>query len=106
MTQHLTMNDLHDQLSKITQKDLILDVRSHEEFSDGHVPGSRNIPHTEVADRQSELKGFEKIYIYCQAGRRAQVAAAMLEDLGFKNLICVSTTGMGHWRAAGFPIEK
>lgn len=106
MTRHISMEDLHHQLPNITKKDLILDVRTPEEYAAAHVPGSKNISHGEVGQHQSELQGYDRIYIYCQAGRRAQVAAATLEGQGFKNLVCVSIGGMGHWIASGFPTEK
>jgi rhodanese-related sulfurtransferase len=109
MTQHIGINDLHQQLTTIQTKDgvdLILDVRSPEEYASGHVPGSQNIPHTEVIASQNELKKYQRIFIYCQAGRRSQVAAAALESQGFQNLICVSGTGMAQWIAAGYPTEE
>ncbi len=105
MTQHISMDDLHEQLAQIGNKDLILDVRTPEEYVSGHVPGSKNIPLGEIGGRHSELHGFDKIFVYCQAGRRSQVAAMTLESLGFKNIICISTFGMGHWIASGFPVE-
>ncbi len=106
MTQHISMSDLNRQLSKITKKDLILDVRGRDEYSTGHVPGSKNIPHPEISQHQSELQGYDQIFVYCQAGRRSQIATATLESLGFKNLICVSADGMGAWISSGYPVEK
>ncbi len=102
---HISMDDLHELLPQIGPMDLILDVRTAEEYASGHVPRSKNISHTDIAQNVQGLQGYNHIYIYCQAGRRSQIAAMELEKNGFRNLICVSSAGMGHWVASGFPVE-
>ena len=106
MTQFITMNDLHEKLSSLGSKDLVLDVRTPQEFASGRVPGSKNIPFNEVEQHQKTLREYDRIYIYCQAGVRAQTAAAMLEKLGFTDLFCVSSAGMGQWIGSGYSVEK
>ena len=56
---------------------LVLDVRSQEEFQEGHVPGAINVPHDELASRLSELSGGTQrpVVVYCERGGRAGMAA-------------------------------
>lgn len=102
----ISMSDLHSLLSALDQKDLILDVRSPEEYAQGHIPGARNIQHDTVAAHVDELKAYKKVYIHCQAGRRAQVAASELMGLGLTNLVCVVYSGMQDWIDAGYLVEQ
>ena len=66
----------------------ILDVRTPEEFAEGHVPGAINIPYTELEQRASELEmeHSDELVVYCQSGRRAGIAEATLAELGFTNV--------------------
>ncbi len=86
--------------------ELLLDVRTPEEFQEGHVPGSKNIPYDQVAAHIEELKKYSKIYIHCQLGGRAGRAAMELYHLGLRNLVCAADSGMKAWMLNGFPIEK
>ena len=61
----------------------ILDVRSREEFNEGALPGSRNIPLDELRDRVDELSTRD-VLVYCQVGQRGHVAALLLSQLGFR----------------------
>ncbi|MFZ9595136.1 MAG: rhodanese-like domain-containing protein [Bdellovibrionia bacterium] len=101
----LSMHDLHEKLSQLSADELILDVRRPDEFQTAHIRGARNIPHEQVAQFASDLKKYKKIYIHCQAGRRAQVATQTLSQLGLTNLACIGNSGMGDWIAAGYPTE-
>ena len=60
---------------------VILDVRTREEYSSGHVPGAINVPYDQVADRVEEFAAFRDadVVVYCQSGKRASMAAADLK---------------------------
>ena len=84
----------------------ILDVRTPEEFAEGHIQGAINIPYTELESRYSELEmeGSEELVVYCQSGRRAGIAEAALGELGFTNVRDLD----GHiaeWKEAERPLE-
>ena len=84
----------------------ILDVRTSEEFTAGHVPGAINIPYTELEKRYSELEleSSDELVVYCQSGRRAAIAEAALSELGFTNVRDLD----GHiaaWKEAELPLE-
>lgn len=67
---------------------VILDVRTQEEYDEGHIPGSVLIPDYEIKDRaQEELKDKEQmIFVYCRSGRRSKNAAEELAGMGYKNI--------------------
>jgi phage shock protein E len=75
---------------------VVLDVRSREEYSKGHIQGAINIPHDELADRLGELRvsKSEEIVVHCQSGRRAQMAEQTLLKSGYSNVRDLA----GHWQ--------
>ena len=85
---------------------LIIDVRTPEEFGDGHVPGAINIPHDQIGDRLVELEPHRgrDVVVYCRSGRRAGFAAEALSDAGFQVLHLDGD--MKGWRAAGRAEER
>ena len=62
---------------------LLIDVRSAEEFADGHIEGARNIPVNEIETAFATLPKDKPIVVYCAVGRRAAKAAAALSSAGF-----------------------
>lgn len=67
---------------------VILDVRTEEEFSEGHIPGAILIPDYEIGEKAQEvLKDKDRmILIYCRSGRRSKLAAEVLAKLGYTNI--------------------
>lgn len=104
--QEIRMPELDGIRKNLKNNELILDVRTPEEFKSGHVPGSRNIPFDEVEKHAADLKKYARIYIHCQAGVRALKATDALTRMGLANLVCVTGSGMGDWIQAGLPIER
>lgn len=103
----IQMEDIKTQVDHPAAGQLILDVRSAEEFQEGHVPGAKNISHDEVSQHIGELQQFKAIYIYCRAGGRAMAAASDLKHGGLKSqLFCVTSGGMPQWEGSGFPVER
>jgi phage shock protein E len=96
----------HGLLSSPPNDVLILDVRTPGEFGEGHVPGAVNIPHNELATRLSELNSSSDrpIVLYCKSGRRADMAAKVLQGAGYTDLHHL-TGDMNAWKAAGLPTE-
>lgn len=102
----VVMKEFYEKTKTLAKGDLILDVRTPEEFKEGHVPGSKNIPYDLVGQHLDELKNYQTIYVYCKRGGRARTAVEVLSAMGIKNLVCVVNSGMPEWVDAGFPIEK
>ena len=85
---------------------LILDVRSAEEFAEGHVPGALNVPHSEIASHLAALGSIQKpVLVYCRSGRRADITLKALADLGFERLYHLDGD-MQAWQSDSLPIEK
>ena len=60
----------------------IVDVRTEEEFSEGNVKGSINIPLHEVVDRVEELKKIQPLVLCCLSGNRSGQATDFLQAQG------------------------
>lgn len=86
---------------------LILDVRTPEEFADGHVPGAVNIPHDRIGERIAEVRdaGDVDIVLYCRSGRRAGMAAETLDRAGIGRLLHLDGDMLG-WLEKDLPVEK
>ncbi|WP_395717612.1 rhodanese-like domain-containing protein [Prosthecobacter sp.] len=98
-----------DEAAKIIAegKVAIIDVRTAEEFKDGHITGAQNID-IMAADFETQLTKLDKTQptlVHCQAGGRSMRALKVFEKLGFTNLIHLDE-GFGGWEAAGKPVEK
>jgi rhodanese-related sulfurtransferase len=65
----------------------LVDVRTEDEFSEGHVDGSTNIPLDQVASQLEKFKGKDQIIVFCRSGNRSGQAKMILEQNGFKNVI-------------------
>ena len=67
---------------------IILDVRTQEEYDEGHIPGAILIPHTEIEARAEEVltDKDQLILVYCRSGRRSKIAAEALLELGYTNI--------------------
>lgn len=68
---------------------ILLDVRTPEEFADGHIPGAINIPNESIGENDiAELPDKEqRIYVYCRSGNRSKQASAKLVNLGYTNVV-------------------
>ncbi len=69
-------------------RDLLLDVRTEEEFQQGAIPGAVNIPLDSLRDSLDRLPKEKPIYLYCQIGLEGYIAARILTANGYavKNL--------------------
>jgi rhodanese-related sulfurtransferase len=86
---------------------LILDVRTPREFASGHLQDARLIP-LQVFQREVvnlEQHKNEPVFVYCRTGNRSTVAAKILVDNGFTNVVNLRR-GIVEWRRAGKPIVK
>ena len=72
-----------------SEKDyIILDVRSREEYDQGHIPGAIVIAHDEIEEKAEQVLTDKDrlILVYCRSGRRSKVAAESLVELGYTNI--------------------
>lgn len=60
---------------------VLLDVRSEDEYRDGHIEGSINIPLNKLA--AIDLPKETPVFVYCLSGGRSKRATAFLQKLGY-----------------------
>ena len=67
---------------------IILDVRTREEYDEGHIPGATQISHEEIAEKAEKVLTDKEqlILVYCRSGRRSKIAAEALVELGYTNI--------------------
>jgi rhodanese-related sulfurtransferase len=65
------------------QRPLLVDVRTPQEFCQGHIPGAVNLPVDELRQRLDELPRDRQIAVYCQVGQRGYLATRILLQAGF-----------------------
>ena len=70
------------------QNYIILDVRTEEEFDEGHVKDASLIPDTEITEKAEGIltDKEQQILVYCRSGRRSKNAANQLVELGYSNV--------------------
>jgi len=85
----------------------LIDVRSPQEHAGGVIPGTdRNIEFSQMKTRHREIgaQPADHIVVYCQSGRRSNIAAETLADLGYKHVYNVSGS-MNAWVDAGYELQ-
>jgi phage shock protein E len=83
---------------------LFLDVRTQQEWDQGHIAGSILIPLDVLQSRMNELPKDKDIVVVCLSGARSKEGTTLLRQAGFTRVTCMSG-GIRAWVAAGYPIE-
>lgn len=91
---------------KLDKAPMILDVRTQEEYSEGHIPGAINIEYRELPSRIDEINAFtnKKIVVYCERGVRANIAEETLNKAGFTEVLRLEGD-MSGWRERGLATD-
>ncbi len=86
--QYVSMNDI-EKIMNENENYIILDVRTIEEYNDGHIPSAICIPNETIDENVvNKIPNKEQlILIYCRSGNRSKQATIKLKDLGYLNLI-------------------
>ena len=86
---------------------ILLDVRTPEEFAEGHLPKAKNINIFDATfDQQvSKFPKTQAVFVYCRSGHRSMNAARRLKKLGFKKVYNLDG-GIMAWEAQKKSIEK
>lgn len=91
---------------RMGRKTILVDVRTPEEYADGHLDGAVNSDFRGGAFAQ-EMENWDKdkvYYLYCASGNRSGKAAELLKEAGFKYIYNVG--GFTDLKEAGFPTEQ
>ena len=71
---------------KNTANAVLLDVRTTQEYRDGHVPGSQNVPLQQLDNVEELAENKETaLYVYCHSGMRSRQAVSLLQAMGYIN---------------------
>lgn len=74
------------ELPLMTDQDLLLDVRTEEEYQAGHIPGAMNVPLDDIRNRLCELPKDKNICLYCEVGLRGYLAQRILLQNQFNTI--------------------
>jgi phage shock protein E len=94
-------------LMLMSDKPLLIDVRTPEEFNDGHIPGAINIPHTVLEEKLADIQSDKanQVILYCRTGRRVGIAQKILVKNNFQQVDHL-TGDFKAWRAKKLPENK
>ena len=75
-------------LSSVSEE-LIIDVRTFEEWNQGHLSSAKRIEWQEISKKIQDLntKKDDQIILYCRSGKRAEKAKIILNSLGYVNVV-------------------
>ena len=66
---------------------VLLDVRTPQEYWEGHIPGSQNVPLQQLdAVKEVAEKKDTALYVYCYSGGRSRQAVSLLKHMGYTNV--------------------
>lgn len=93
--------------TKKAAKVVVLDVRTPEEYKEGHIAGAVNIDFKkkDFAEKVATLDREKTCVVHCQGGGRSTKSLETLRKLGFKSIVHLDN-GFGGWQKAGLPVEK
>lgn len=86
----------------------LIDIRTAEEYKDGHIKNSTQSDFYNTSEFSSYLDSLDKnskYLIYCRSGNRSSQALKIMEEKGFKNMSDLKG-GIVAWSAAAYPLEK
>lgn len=83
----------------------VLDVRPVEEYQSGHVPGSINVPLSELEKRLDQFDITQEVVAYCR-GPHCVLAFDAVKQLRMKGITAHRLEdGFPEWKSAGLPVE-
>lgn len=85
-TKEISYKKLQEIISK-NKEAILLDVRSKQEFREGHLEGAINIPVYDIEKQLNQLSDKKcTIIIYCASGHRSRQAKEKLEQMGYESV--------------------
>lgn len=99
--------DIHNFEKGISEEVQLLDVRTQEEFNQGHLASAMHADWNEKEEFVRRIEAMDKdqpVYIYCLSGRRSAAAANLLREKGFAQ-VTEMEGGINAWKQADKPLE-
>lgn len=96
-----------DDKLQVVGREQLIDVRTPQEYSTGHLANARMIDFKgkDFREKMAQLDPDQPVMVYCAAGGRSTAAAALLEELGFPEIYELEG-GINRWKEAGKVVEK
>ena len=95
------------ELSEVQDEIVLIDVRTPQEYQQGHIENSMNIniAGDSFKEEVQKLDRSQPIYVYCKVGGRSAKAASMLKEMGFEEVYDLEG-GIRNWESSGMEIVK
>lgn len=81
----------------------LVDVRTPQEYAEGHLTAARNIPLQELEARMGEIPRERPVALYCRSGNRSGTAARMLHEAGYEDVYNIG--GLSTLAAHHIPVD-
>lgn len=103
----LPPSEIHNKLT--SPNTLLIDVREPDEYRQGHIAGSVNIPRGMLEFKISNEPALQNltrsIIVYCKTSGRAALSVIAMQSMGFQNVLSMAG-GFDAWVAEGHPVAK
>ena len=72
-----------------TAKEVVIDVRTPQEYASGHIDGAINIDHTLIGQEigKAKVAKDDTVILYCRSGRRSELAMETLQKMGYSKAV-------------------
>jgi rhodanese-related sulfurtransferase len=86
---------------------LMLDVRSDEQYADGHIIDARNLRGSDLESSADSLKKYKDkaVVVYCDTGATSAAAARVLKSKGFTKVVNLRG-GLQAWKQENLPLVR
>jgi phage shock protein E len=72
---------------KSTDGGVLVDVRTHDEYRTGHIPGSINVPLQNISKIKTRVPDLNSpIFVHCLSGARSRQAVSVMRSMGYTNV--------------------
>ena len=85
----LKQTDINQGIKEYQQREgaILLDVRTPQEYRDGFIPGSKNVPLQQLDKIITVVENKDTaLYVYCHSGARSRQAVSYLQHMGYTNV--------------------
>lgn len=103
----ITPQEAHAWLADPHAQWLVLDVRTPEEFAEGHLQNAtlKNFYAPDFKTQLEQMNRHQPTILYCRSGNRSGKTLALMRELGFRNVYEIKG-GILAWQSAGYPLVK
>lgn len=86
---------------------VLIDMRSAEDFANGHILNAVNMSETELIEKKAEMDKMRKkpVIVYCQSGMNSPRMVKLLKTNGFPAVFGLKG-GLAAWQKAGMPVSR